>query len=137
MSLTRTPAAAGKHPDGLIRWPLLRREVLDEPVPCGGDGHVLPVGVEDVVVSWQDHDRFRLSCRGISRELQIGRAVGVRVGFEGTEGDLVRVLSDEVAIRMDYWLVARQDALRRPAVAAILAELQATVRAMANDFTAG
>lgn len=44
--------------------------------------------------------------------------------------DLVRVLPDRVAIDMDYWLVTRADILRRPAVAAVVRELQRTAAAL-------
>jgi DNA-binding transcriptional LysR family regulator len=48
--------------------------------------------------------------------------------------DLIRVLPDTVALRMPYWLVARPEDLRRPAVAAVLAELQATMKGMEKDL---
>ena len=35
-------------------------------------------------------------------------------------GDLVRVLTDEVAIRLTYWLVTREETLRRPEVSAVV-----------------
>lgn len=44
-------------------------------------------------------------------------------------GDLVRVLPAEVTATVDYWLVTRREALRRPAVAATVAELKATAAA--------
>jgi DNA-binding transcriptional LysR family regulator len=34
--------------------------------------------------------------------------------------DLVRVLSDEVAVQLTYWLVTRAETLRRPEVAAMV-----------------
>ncbi|MFJ8794343.1 LysR family transcriptional regulator [Streptomyces sp. NPDC102462] len=48
--------------------------------------------------------------------------------------DLTRVLKDEISIRMDYWLVARAETLRRPAVAAMVRELQVTMRKMEQMF---
>ncbi|MCM6776402.1 LysR family transcriptional regulator [Nocardia sp. CDC159] len=41
--------------------------------------------------------------------------------------DLVRVLPDEVAVRLTYWLVARGETLRRPEVATVVDAIQATV----------
>ncbi|MCV7298125.1 LysR family transcriptional regulator [Mycobacterium barrassiae] len=38
--------------------------------------------------------------------------------------DLVRVLPDEVAVQLTYWLVARGETLRRPEVAAVVAAIQ-------------
>ena len=37
----------------------------------------------------------------------------------------VRVLADDVAVRLDYWLVTRPESLRRPAVSLLVAELRA------------
>ena len=43
--------------------------------------------------------------------------------------DLVRLLPDDIAEKLDYWLVARPDSLRQPAVAAVVRALrQATAR---------
>ncbi|WP_425839304.1 LysR family transcriptional regulator [Streptomyces fractus] len=44
--------------------------------------------------------------------------------------DLVRLLPDEVELEMDYWLVTREDTLRRPAVAAMVDQLMHTMRKM-------
>ncbi|MFD6058272.1 MULTISPECIES: LysR family transcriptional regulator [Rhodococcus] len=44
--------------------------------------------------------------------------------------DLIRILPNEIAVQMDYWLVARSDTLRRPAVAAVVRELRITMRQM-------
>lgn len=38
--------------------------------------------------------------------------------------DLVRLLPDQIAERLGYWLVARPDSLRQPAVAAVVASLR-------------
>ncbi len=38
--------------------------------------------------------------------------------------DLVRVLPEEVAVQLTYWLVARAETLRRPEVAAVVAAIQ-------------
>jgi DNA-binding transcriptional LysR family regulator len=38
--------------------------------------------------------------------------------------DLVRVLPDEVAVRLAYWLVTRAETLRRPEVAAVVKAIQ-------------
>ena len=43
--------------------------------------------------------------------------------------DLVRVLPDEVAIRLTYWLVTRAETLRRPEVAAVVDAIQSRVTA--------
>ena len=43
--------------------------------------------------------------------------------------DLVRVLPTDIAERVEYWLVTRSEALRRPAVAATVAELRASAAA--------
>ncbi|WP_297622025.1 LysR family transcriptional regulator [Nocardia sp.] len=43
--------------------------------------------------------------------------------------DLTRVLPDQVAIRLTYWLVTRAETLRRPEVAAIAEALRGQVRA--------
>lgn len=42
--------------------------------------------------------------------------------------DLVRLLPDEIEARLPYWLVARPEALRRPAVAAFVAALRSRMR---------
>jgi DNA-binding transcriptional LysR family regulator len=42
--------------------------------------------------------------------------------------DLVRLLPDEVEARLPYWLVARAEALRRPAVAAFVDALRTRMR---------
>lgn len=43
--------------------------------------------------------------------------------------DLVRLLPEDIAEKLDYWLVARPDSLRQPAVAAVVRALrQATAR---------
>jgi DNA-binding transcriptional LysR family regulator len=39
--------------------------------------------------------------------------------------DLVRVLPDAVAIQLTYWLVTRQETLRRPEVSAVVAAIRA------------
>lgn len=43
--------------------------------------------------------------------------------------DLVRLLPEEVAERLGYWLVARPDSLRQPAVAAVVGALRAATDA--------
>ncbi|MFB8001415.1 LysR family transcriptional regulator [Nocardia sp. NPDC056000] len=43
--------------------------------------------------------------------------------------DLIRVLPDEVAVRLTYWLVTRAETLRRPEVAAIVRALRTQVLA--------
>lgn len=47
-----------------------------------------------------------------------------------THPDLVRVLPDEVETRLPYWLVARPEALRQPAIAAFVAALRARMSEM-------
>uniref|UniRef100_UPI003FA77ECD LysR family transcriptional regulator n=1 Tax=Rhodococcus sp. H36-A4 TaxID=3004353 RepID=UPI003FA77ECD len=42
-------------------------------------------------------------------------------------GDLVRILDDTVATRLSYWLVTRQESLRRPEVSAVVDEIRAVV----------
>lgn len=42
--------------------------------------------------------------------------------------DLVRVLPDQVEVRLSYWLVTRAETLRRPEVAAVLDAIKARVR---------
>ncbi len=44
--------------------------------------------------------------------------------------DLIRVLPDEVAVQLTYWLVTRPETLRRPEVAAIVRALRAQVLAL-------
>lgn len=53
-----------------------------------------------------------------------GAGLGLLPTFLADEhDDLVRVLPSEIAATVDYWLVTRSEALRRPAVAATVAEL--------------
>lgn len=60
-----------------------------------------------------------------------GAGIGLLATFmAGRYDDLVRLLPDEVAVRMDYWLVVRAEALRRPAVAAVVEGLRSAVRAI-------
>ncbi|WP_431233948.1 LysR family transcriptional regulator [Mycolicibacterium psychrotolerans] len=49
--------------------------------------------------------------------------------------DLVRVLPDEVAVELTYWLVARQETLRRPEVAALVEAITVRMREMAGALT--
>lgn len=51
--------------------------------------------------------------------------------------DLVRVLASDVTAIVDYWLVTRTEALRRPAVAATVAELKATATAVFSGAETG
>ncbi len=44
--------------------------------------------------------------------------------------DLVRLLPDEVAEELDYWLVVRADALRQPAIAAVVGALRQATAVM-------
>ena len=44
--------------------------------------------------------------------------------------DLVRLLPDDVAEELDYWLVVRADALRQPAIAAVVDALRNSTAAM-------
>lgn len=44
--------------------------------------------------------------------------------------DLVRILPDDVAEELDYWLVVRADALRQPAIAAVVDALRRSTAAM-------
>lgn len=46
--------------------------------------------------------------------------------------DLVRVLPDEVAVDLSYWLVAREETLRRPEVGALVEAITVRVREMAG-----
>ncbi|MDQ0736925.1 LysR family transcriptional regulator [Arthrobacter agilis] len=48
--------------------------------------------------------------------------------------DLVRLLPAEVAEELDYWLVVRTDALRRPAVAAVVDALRHATAAMETQL---
>ncbi|MTD54355.1 LysR family transcriptional regulator [Amycolatopsis pithecellobii] len=50
--------------------------------------------------------------------------------------DLVRVLPEEITGTVDYWLVTRTEALRRPAVAATVAQLKDSAAALSSG-TAG
>ena len=47
-------------------------------------------------------------------------------------GDLVRVLTDEVAIRLTYWLVTREETLRRPEVSAVVEAIVARMAGQRN-----
>ena len=47
-------------------------------------------------------------------------------------GDLVRVLTDEVAIRLTYWLVTREETLRRPEVSAVVEAIVARMAEQRN-----
>lgn len=47
--------------------------------------------------------------------------------------DLVRVLADEVSLQLEYWLVTRTEAMRRPAVAAVAQELVSTISSLTNS----
>lgn len=44
--------------------------------------------------------------------------------------DLVRVLHDQVAVQLSYWLVARNETLRRPEVAAVVDAIKLRMREM-------
>ncbi|UXA17568.1 LysR family transcriptional regulator [Mycobacterium sp. SMC-4] len=46
--------------------------------------------------------------------------------------DLVRVLGEQVSIRLAYWLVTRPETLRRPEVAAVVDAIQARVHAQSD-----
>lgn len=46
--------------------------------------------------------------------------------------DLVRVLPDEVAVDLSYWLVAREETLRRPEVGALVEAITVRMREMAG-----
>lgn len=48
--------------------------------------------------------------------------------------DLVRILPELVAERLDYWLVVRPDALRQPAVAAVVEALRTATLALEPDL---
>ncbi|WP_290514713.1 LysR family transcriptional regulator [Aeromicrobium sp.] len=48
--------------------------------------------------------------------------------------DLVRLLPGEVEVSLAYWLVTRPEASRRPAVAAVAAELHLAVRTMQDEL---
>ncbi|MGY0499353.1 LysR family transcriptional regulator [Nocardia sp. FBN12] len=53
-----------------------------------------------------------------------GAGIGPLANFVVADyDDLVRILPDEFALPMEYWLVAHPDALRRPAVAALVSEM--------------
>jgi DNA-binding transcriptional LysR family regulator len=47
-------------------------------------------------------------------------------------GDLVRVLTDDVAIRLTYWLVTREETLRRPEVSAVVEAIVARMAEQRN-----
>lgn len=53
------------------------------------------------------------------------------------EDDLIRVLPAEIAATVDYWLVTRTEALRRPAVVATVAELRAGAAAVFPETVTG
>lgn len=54
-----------------------------------------------------------------------GAGIGLLPCFMANlHGDLVRLLPEEVAERLGYWLVARPDSLRQPAVAAVVGVLR-------------
>ena len=54
-----------------------------------------------------------------------GAGIGLLPCFMANlHGDLVRLLPEEVAERLGYWLVARPDSLRQPAVAAVVGALR-------------
>ncbi|AHH19840.1 transcriptional regulator, LysR family [Nocardia nova SH22a] len=60
-----------------------------------------------------------------------GAGIGLLATFMAAGyDDLVRVLPDEVGVPLEYWLIVRPEALRRPAVAAVVAELQRGTRAL-------
>jgi DNA-binding transcriptional LysR family regulator len=42
--------------------------------------------------------------------------------------DLVRLLEDDVAVQLSYWLVTRAETLRRPEVAAVVEAIKARMR---------
>ncbi|MGY4101092.1 LysR family transcriptional regulator [Nocardia sp. R16R-3T] len=46
--------------------------------------------------------------------------------------DLIRVLRNEVSVRLTYWLVTRTETLRRPEVAAVVDAIQVRVREQRN-----
>ena len=50
--------------------------------------------------------------------------------------DLIRVLPDEVAVRLTYWLVTRAETLRRPEVAAVVDAIR-TQMAESHDVLLG
>ncbi|PND57406.1 LysR family transcriptional regulator [Mycobacterium sp. ENV421] len=49
--------------------------------------------------------------------------------------DLVRVLRDEVAVDLSYWLVAREETLRRPEVGALVEAITVRMSEMAGALT--
>ncbi|MEZ0357098.1 LysR family transcriptional regulator [Mycobacterium sp. SA01] len=49
--------------------------------------------------------------------------------------DLVRVLPDEVAVDLSYWLVAREETLRRPEVGALVEAITVRMREMAGALS--
>ncbi|WP_431238582.1 LysR family transcriptional regulator [Mycolicibacterium aichiense] len=49
--------------------------------------------------------------------------------------DLVRVLPDEVAVELSYWLVAREETLRRPEVGALVEAITVRMREMARALS--
>ncbi|KUO05548.1 LysR family transcriptional regulator [Streptomyces caeruleatus] len=60
-----------------------------------------------------------------------GGGIGLLPTFMITpDRGLVRLLPDEVSVEMSYWLVAREDTLRRPAVAAMVRQLMHTMQGM-------
>jgi DNA-binding transcriptional LysR family regulator len=48
--------------------------------------------------------------------------------------DLVRLLPGTVSEKLDYWLVARPDSLRQPAVAAVVAALKEATEAHRGEL---
>ncbi|MEJ7634186.1 LysR family transcriptional regulator [Aeromicrobium sp.] len=48
--------------------------------------------------------------------------------------DLIRLLPEQIEIPLEYWLVTRPEASRRPAVAVVATELQRTVQSMRGEL---
>lgn len=78
--------------------------------------------------------RDALSCTNVFVHVEatrVGAGIGLLPCFMADRhADLVRLLPDVVAEQLDYWLVARPDALRRPAVAAVVQALREGTRAL-------
>jgi DNA-binding transcriptional LysR family regulator len=94
-------------------------------------GTVLQVDYLDVARKYLPDMRDSVTSTNVFAHVEATRAGG-GIGLLPTfmadrHDDLVRLLHGEIEIPMDYWLVARADALRRPAVSAVVDQLRTTI----------
>ncbi|WP_308818726.1 LysR family transcriptional regulator [Pseudonocardia alni] len=99
--------------------------------------------VDDLDVGRRDLPEMRdsVSSTNVFAHVEATRAGG-GIGLLPTflaarHDDLVRLMPDVVELDMEYWLVARADTLRRPAVAAVVAELRSTMATMVAALRTG